>query len=143
MHGTGFMVTDDMLMTAGHCVWDWDNNKPASILCASFGYHDESGQWDEHRYGRVVLMSNYREHNMDFAFVHLTDRRGSFTGVPIRPFRWYDTPLRGTEFLYITGYPKDRDARCNTMFEGGKWVSWDLISESGKLRHQISTFQGY
>lgn len=137
------MVSDNILVTAGHCVWDWQNrNEPAAIVVASFGYHDDTLQWDEHRYGLEVLMSEYSCHSLDFAFIILSNRTAPFTSIPISPFRWYDTPLRGSGYLFIPGYPGDRDVQYNAMFEGVKWVDWDLISEIGTLKHHISTFRG-
>lgn len=136
------MVNNNILMTAGHCLWN--DYGPAARLVASFGQYEVNGRsyWHEHRHGTAVLMSKNLSHSTDFAIVILQDRDPTRDIVPIIPFRWYDTPLQANMLLYITGYPAERNRQCNTMYEGWKSVTWDLLSEGGWLKHGILTFPG-
>ncbi|RAL13344.1 trypsin-like serine peptidase [Aspergillus homomorphus CBS 101889] len=90
--GTGWLIRDDLLVTAGHCAYDWK---------------DSFGRASEFRHGvRIVtaegwLQSSANRHN-DVACIQLN---APFTGVV--PFQFADTPLAGSDSIGVVGNPGD------------------------------------
>lgn len=146
--GTGWLIKDDLLVTAGHCVYDWENNMGrVSHIKAYVGYKGKSsvGTSDVQCVTgeKVVTHSawvNGRKRVHDFAIVKLRDK---FAGVT--PFKYNPTPLTGTKVLGIVGYPADKSSGNESgacMYEQFANVTFDLRDTENQLAYTISTYAG-
>ena len=149
---TGYLVRDDVVVTAGHVVL---NKAPAAwkraiYLNAYAGYHGlgSVGKHDvqKRRAVRVVVLKAYYDGASslhDIAFVKLDE---PFKDV--QPFTCCDTPERGSHRLGVVGYPADKDYHDAGdvgpfMYEEFAHTRWDLHeSYSHLLQYKISTNQG-
>jgi V8-like Glu-specific endopeptidase len=114
MMGTGWLVRPDLLVTAGHVVYDWGQNYGAATQIRCYiGYNGRASVKTaqvQARHGvNVVTTSEWVEaasnRARDVAFVQL-DR--PFTG-NLRNFNFVNTPLSGHKTLLgVVGYPGDK-----------------------------------
>ena len=147
--GTGWLLRDDLVVTAGHVVLS-KLKKRALYLNAYAGYHGLGSvckpNVQKRQANRVVILKAYYQNQSflhDIAFVRL---REPFENV--QPFTHCDTPEQGSSSLGIVGYPADKD--CNdardvgpNMYEEFAHTSWDLHkSSTNLLQYEISTFGG-
>lgn len=150
--GTGWLIADDLLVTAGHCAYDWSNSMgPAVTVKAYMGYSGKASVGKDSvqfRMGKRVittagwLQSEGRDRTSDVSFIQL-DR--PFKG-KLNKISFEDTPTRGTANLGVVGYPGDkvRDGEHGAdMFEQFAIVNYDLEkSKRHMLEYKISTFGG-
>ena len=113
--GTGWLINNDTIVTAGHCSYDWSHNLGRlTHVKAYIGYHGKESIKDSKNYAvqfrtgkRVAVSQGWLagENNepRDVAFIQV-DR--PYTGVT--PIKYQPTPLTGTKVvLGVVGYPGD------------------------------------
>jgi V8-like Glu-specific endopeptidase len=111
---TGWLIADDVLVTAGHCANDWSHNYGRlSHVKAYIGYTGKEAVSEAHqvqmRMGIKVatteswLTKGSTDSRGDVSFIRLNK---PFTGVT--PIKYAQTPMAGTgERLGVVGYPGD------------------------------------
>jgi len=107
---TGWLIAPNLLVTAGHCANDWSHNLgQVKEIKAYIGYHGKDNVKDpsvQFRHGKKIAAPaewlNGPAMTRDVSFVRLDK---PFTG--IRPFKFVDTPGKGTLNLGVVGYPSD------------------------------------
>ncbi|KAK4233545.1 hypothetical protein C8A03DRAFT_38736 [Achaetomium macrosporum] len=147
--GSGWLIAPDLLVTAGHCVYDHVNQLgPATHIKAYVGYHGKKSVQEssvQTRYGKVVITAsawiNAKVRINDFALVQLEtafDR--------ISPIKYSSTPAKGSMLLGVVGYPADRldqnGERGAHMYADFEQVSFDRNVNDGLLAYAISTYAG-
>jgi V8-like Glu-specific endopeptidase len=156
--GTGWLIRPDLLVTAGHCAFDWSQNsgrgfRRATEVKAYIGYNGKESINSpnvQFRTGvKIVttegwLRSGQNRHD-DVAFIQLNE---PFSG--ISPLQYAATPETGAETIGVVGYPGDK--RYNElkngelgaqMYQEFRSVNWNLQSSvNGMLEYQISTYKG-
>lgn len=112
---TGWLISDDTLVTAGHCSWDWGHNLGRlTHIKAYIGYSGKESITDSKNYAvqfrtgkRVAApegwLADGKDERRDVAFIQVDK---PFTG--IKPFKYQPTPLSGSKVvLGVVGYPGD------------------------------------
>ncbi|KAJ5125571.1 hypothetical protein N7526_007748 [Penicillium atrosanguineum] len=115
--GTGWLITPDLLVTAGHCVYDHKNQERGgygrvNVMKCHIGYNgrDSLNTSDvQTRSARKIVttgewVDSSNNRHKDVAFIQL-DR--PFTG-NLRLFGYKSTPIKGYEMIGVVGYPGDR-----------------------------------
>ncbi|KAF2685364.1 trypsin-like serine protease [Lentithecium fluviatile CBS 122367] len=151
-HGTGFMIAEDFMITAGHNVYEHYGavKGPVRAITAYFG-HEGNGCWRERRRADLVATSQRWidgrvGRSGDIAVVRFlpraqVDELGDWV-LPLRPFIPKDIAPRGSEWLTIVGYPLDKSERARDMYEAYDYVQWDLQRDGMLLKYKISTSGG-
>ncbi|KAM3070664.1 hypothetical protein ACMFMF_008116 [Clarireedia jacksonii] len=105
---TGWLISADVVVTAGHCVFDWEHSlNQVTEIKAYIGYEGRSSIGSpnvQFRKGIKVAttcewLKSGESHN-DVSFIKL---QMPFKG--IKPFKFENTPLTGTINLGVVGYP--------------------------------------
>ncbi|KAF5598799.1 glutamyl endopeptidase [Fusarium pseudocircinatum] len=152
MMGSGWLIRPDLLVTAGHVVFDWGRRLGAAdqIKCY-IGYNGKESVGSpqvQARFGAKVVTpmewieaSNNRR--QDVAFIRL-DR--PFTG-DLRLFSYLNTPEKGNStYLGVVGYPGDRtlqDEQGAQMYEEFARSDYNIgESPHHMVEYSISTFAG-
>ena len=112
---TGWLISDDTIVTAGHCSYDWSHKLGRlTHVKAYIGYNGKESITDSANYAvqlrtgkRVVApegwLANEKNEPRDVSFIQV-DR--PFTG--IKPIKYQPTPLSGVKVtLGVVGYPGD------------------------------------
>lgn len=150
--GTGWLIRPDLLVTAGHVIYDWGRRLgPADQIKCYIGYNGKESVRSpqvQARYGaKVVTPAGWIEassnRQQDVAFIQL-DR--PFTG-NLRLFSYLDTPQTGNGiYLGIVGYPGDRmlqDEQGAQMYEEFARSDYNIgESPHHMVEYSISTFAG-
>lgn len=160
--GTGWLIAPDILVTAGHNVFDWSGYGVglgrAVHIKAYIGYHGKrnidspavqlrlaknvvtTGEW---------LTSRENRHR-DVAIIQL-DR--PFTG-NLRLFSYKSTPKQADEMIGVVGYPADKvfvnadetEEKGAMMYEQFGGIAYSTEKNKGNplgmLKYRISTFGG-
>jgi V8-like Glu-specific endopeptidase len=156
---TGWLIRDDILVTAGHCAFDWTLKDTEGLgraveVKAYIGYHGKASVNEgvlasgsvQFRYGvKVVTTEGWlkggSDRNNDVAFVQLNRPFDDIT-----PFEYQSTPLLGSEVIGVVGYPADRiykEESGGQMYEEFRQTRWNLDHSAGKLlEYRINTFRG-
>ena len=150
--GTGWMITNDVLVTAGHCVYNWaEGYGRATSIRAYVGYAGTDVSEQQFSVGEVVAttsgwLAGGKNKTKDVAFVKLKDPFKN-----IKPFAYEPTPLKGNEDLFIVGYPSDKtwtsaDGKKTEgggqMYESTGKVEWNLVETEYMLSYNLSTAGG-
>jgi V8-like Glu-specific endopeptidase len=147
--GSGWLIADNLLVTAAHCVYDHVNNLgPATQIRAYVGYHGKESVTKDNkvqlRHGKVVVAPsswvNGKARINDFALIKLSE---AFTEV--KPISFQPTPLKGTEKLSVVGYPVDKQEGGDLgalMYCCSETVTFDRAKTGGLLSYKISTYPG-
>ncbi|RPA76937.1 trypsin-like serine protease [Ascobolus immersus RN42] len=150
--GTGWLIRPDLLVTAGHCVYDWNKNLGRAVeIKAYIGYSGrdkyKSDDVQFRRGAKVVTspgwLSSKLNKNNDLALVRLDK---PFTG--ITPIKYLNTPLVGAAQLGVVGYPADlskesTEEKGAEMYEMFATVAFDRNrSDLNMLDYPISTYGG-
>ncbi|RKL50891.1 hypothetical protein BFJ72_g344 [Fusarium proliferatum] len=158
MMGTGWLMRPDILVTAGHVVYDWGRHYGAATQIRCYiGYNGRASVKTAQvqvRHGvNVVTTSEWIEaannRTRDVAFVQL-DR--AFTG-NLRTFNFVNTPMSGHKTLLgVVGYPGDKSLRDietgdeengAQMYEEYAKNDYDIeASPRHMVEYSISTFGG-
>lgn len=158
--GTGWLIRPDLLVTAGHCVYDHSGNDGqgygrVSVMQCHIGYNGRdslkapsvqtrfakrivtTGEWIDSRNNR----------HRDVAFVQLDK---AFEG-NLRLFTYANTPMKGSEIIGVVGYPGDMhlvdedgiDEAGAQMYELFQEVKYDRNENALKmLQYRLSSFGG-
>lgn len=154
--GTGWLVRDDTLVTAGHCAFDWSQNDGKGFgraieVKAYIGYNGKRSIINDanvqFRHGVQIvttegwLQSGVNRHH-DVAFIRL-DR--PFTNVTTL-FKPTETPLVSKDIIGVVGYPGDMQVDGEfgaQMYEEFKTVEWDRRKAANQmLEYRIDTYKG-
>ena len=138
-YGTGFMVSDNTMLTAGHCVICDTCKKKISSLTCKFGYNYNGGNekyllkvngCKTYYYDQAYLNGTYsgiQAEDGDYAFVVFSNNVGAITGhYGIKAFS--DSDLKGKDFK-VGGYRLDSDP---LMMATGKVNSGIVYTYNGK-----------
>ncbi|KAF4497038.1 Glutamyl endopeptidase [Fusarium agapanthi] len=152
MMGSGWLIRPDLLVTAGHVVYDWGRKLGAAdqIKCY-IGYNGKQSVGSpqvQARFGAKVVtpvqwIEGSTNRSQDVAFIRL-DR--PFTG-NLRPFSYLDTPEKGNgTYLGVVGYPGDRtlqDEQGAQMYEEFARSDYNIGENPHRMvEYSISTFSG-
>ncbi|KAF5601378.1 glutamyl endopeptidase [Fusarium pseudoanthophilum] len=152
MMGSGWLIRPDLLVTAGHVVYDWGRNLGATdqIRCY-IGYNGKesvkSSQVQVRSGAKVVTpvewIENSNNRRQDVAFIRL-DR--PFTG-NLRLFSYLNTPEKGNgTYLGVVGYPGDKTLQGEQgaqMYEEFARSDWNIGESPHRMvEYSISTFSG-
>ena len=117
--GTGWLIAPDLLVTAGHCSYDWTHKLGKLTKVKAFiGYNGKESidlPITQFRSGKRVacpaewLKGPTRTYDVSFILVDKP-----FTG--IKPIKYADTPAKGSLTLGVVGYPGDLE-RGEHMYE--------------------------
>lgn len=129
---TGWLVSPDTLVTAGHCIYDDDGwNFDLEYSPGANGDSRPYGTATATRLWTDTTWVSDRDSRQDWGIVKL-DR--AFSEAGYFGFRWQSASYDGTD-VQLRGYPQDRPA-------GELWGMGGPITESypNNLRYQIDTF---
>ena len=153
--GTGWLVRPDVMVTAGHCAYDWRDALGRAVhINAYIGYHGKASIMTDpnvqtRRAKRIVTTSGWltskKNRINDVSFVLLNK---PFTQV--KPFTFDSTPTQGDEMLGVVGYPGDKidkigatEEKGAKMYQQFAKVKYNLeTSEQHMLQYRISTYAG-
>jgi V8-like Glu-specific endopeptidase len=150
MMGTGWLVRPDLLITAGHVVFDYSYEYRAAVQIKCYigydGRNSVGGPTCQPRYGKHVVTTgewtNEPNRRKDVAFIQVTR---PFEG-NLNLFSYVDTPESDTTTLSIVGYPGDMSVGGETgaqMYELSKKTKYDLNdNDLHMIKYKISTFGG-
>ncbi|KAL1850728.1 hypothetical protein Daus18300_012806 [Diaporthe australafricana] len=157
--GTGWLITPEIMITAGHNVYNWAGNGlgKATVIKCHIGYQGKESVGKatvQTRHAKRCVTSaewlaSKDNRHRDFAFIQVDK---PFTG-NLRAFSYGKTPPHGTEMLGVVGYPGDRtikdsygrDERGAMMYKEFDKVAYDRTAKTnalGMLTYRISTFGG-
>jgi hypothetical protein len=150
--GSGWLIRPDLLVTAGHCVFDHSRKYgPAIAIKAYIGYHGkksiDSDKSVQFRQGKRIVtttewLSGPENRPNDVAFIQLDQ---PFSG-KLGNFTYENTPPKGKGMLGVVGYPADKDLDSEKgalMYEEFSNIAYDLsTSPRHMLAYKISTFGG-
>ncbi|KAF2811320.1 trypsin-like serine protease, partial [Mytilinidion resinicola] len=151
---TGWLIRPDLLVTAGHCAFDWAHNMGRLVQVKCYiGYNGNNSIKDysanvQCRQGKRVAttldwLTAKGNRAFDASFILLDS---PFEG--ITPFKFADTPLSGSMSLGVVGYPGDlKDPATNEpgahMYEMFLPTKFNLVDSQWRmLEYEIDTFGG-
>ncbi|KAK0673566.1 hypothetical protein QBC41DRAFT_240965 [Cercophora samala] len=160
--GTGWLIAPDLLVTAGHNVFDWSGfgrglGKAVDIK-AYIGYHGRSNINSpivQCRSAKVIVTNaqwvvDRNNRHADVAFIKLDN---PFTG-NLRLFTYKNTPESGDDMIGVVGYPADKTLEDSDGREEKGALMWEQFTSTtyvldsaknkgrGMLKYRISTFGG-
>lgn len=141
----------DLLVTAGHCVCDWENSYGRAITIeACIGYHGEDSVTTDPnvQFRRGIQaattapwLSRNKSWVNDVGFVRLES--GSQDVVPFEPI---PTPVEDERDSIVVGYPGDKsllDEIAAEMYQGHGRVKYNLREgRRNMLEYRVSTSRG-
>ncbi|KAH8664777.1 trypsin-like cysteine/serine peptidase domain-containing protein [Ilyonectria robusta] len=153
--GSGWLVRDDLLVTAGHNAYDRTLGFGAATQIKCYlGYHGKrslDSVQTQARYGSKVVTTQewIQDGNRpkDVAFIQVNK---PFTG-NLSPFSYVDTPAEFDGKIGLVGYPGDQsvrdkklmDERGAGMYETFQSTKYDLATSSlNMIEYRMSTFGG-
>ncbi|KAJ5635002.1 uncharacterized protein N7484_008315 [Penicillium longicatenatum] len=158
--GTGWLIRPDILVTAGHCVYDHAGNDGQGfgrviIMQCHIGYNGRDSLKDssvQTRFAKKIVttgewIDSRDNRHRDVAFVQLD---APFTG-NLRTFSFAPTPMKGAEMIGVVGYPGDMhledsdgiDEIGAQMYELFQDIKYNLEDNALKmLQYRLSTFGG-
>lgn len=160
MMGTGWLIQPDLLVTAGHVVYDWSKRlgEAREIRCY-VGYNGRASIGESYVQSRsakkVVTTAEWladtpdRARTKDLAFIQV-DR--PFTG-SLQLFSYINTPASAkASNIGIVGYPADKYLRDDEtgddeygaqMYEEFQYTDYDIAeSRRNMVEYKVSTFGG-
>ncbi|KAJ9608503.1 hypothetical protein H2200_007491 [Cladophialophora chaetospira] len=153
--GTGWLIRPDLLVTAGHCVYDWSQDGGlgrAVSVKAWIGYNGKksiNSRSVQFRQGVQIVttsgwLSSADNRTNDVSFVRLDSPFVDPPATPLTPFRFAGTPGTGTDILGVVGYPGDMSfngEKGAQMYEEFGLVKFDITtSDQHMLNYRISTY---
>ena len=138
--GTGWLLTNDILATSAHLVYDRNTGEKARAFKVWMGYsgkHADRSKTDTvYRHGIAVTAPNeyaaLRDGTRDVAFVKVNQ---AFPNVSHR-FDYIGTPTTGNGNLWIVGYPGDKSSNGEKgalMYEHYEQTTWNLNNTEGNV----------
>jgi V8-like Glu-specific endopeptidase len=149
---TGWLVRPDLVVTAGHCVYDWRRKMKRAIRVQAYIGYDGKASVNRDgvqcRKGVEIgttfgWLSSHENLESDVAFIKLDK---PFTG-NLNLFQYTETPHGPTtDYLGVVGYPADKsrdDERGAQMYEEFNSISYNIdTSENNMIEYAISTSTG-
>ena len=152
--GTGWLIKLDLLVTAGHCAFDWSHNLGRLVSVKAYiGYAGKTSIKDpkfsvQFRTGKQVAtttqwLTSKGQRPHDVSFMKLAK---PFT--EIEPIRFIETPPQGYCQLGVVGYPGDLKDKATGekgahMYEHFLNTGWNLEdSQDNMLEYNMDTFGG-
>lgn len=150
---SGRLVRPDIVVTAGHCAYDWSSQLGRAIKVKAYiGYNGKdsvkSGGTADFRKGLQIAttsgwLSAQCNRESDVSFIRL---ESAFTGT-LNLVNYAATPSTGKETLGVVGYPADKKDDKNEagaqMYEEWDATSYDLTTSwKHMLEYEISTYAG-
>ncbi|KAJ5646698.1 hypothetical protein N7490_003070 [Penicillium lividum] len=154
--GTGWLIRPDLLVTAGHCVYDHSQGfgRVNTMLC-HIGYNGRDSLRSpdvQSRFAKKIVttgewIDSRDNRHRDVAFVQLDK---PFTG-NLRLISFAPTPMKGREMIGVVGYPGDYhledgdgiDEIGAQMYELFQEIEYDRQENALKmLQYRLSTFRG-
>ncbi|RAH43094.1 trypsin-like serine peptidase [Aspergillus brunneoviolaceus CBS 621.78] len=133
--GTGWLIRDDLLVTAGHCAFDWKEGfGRANEVKAYIGYNgkgsiDSPSANVQFRHGVRIVTTEGWLHSS-------SNRHNDFS----------DTPVAGSDSIGVVGYPGDMRYKGEPgaqMYEEFKAVQWNRQAAANHmLEYRIDTYKG-
>ncbi|KAL4869591.1 hypothetical protein BDV12DRAFT_208399 [Aspergillus spectabilis] len=145
---TGFLVRDDTVATAGHCVYDWQEQlgrlSEVKVYIGYTGKHNVDNAEVEFRHGKRVAttpewMEKGGRREADLAFIKLNKPFNEVT-----PIQYRDTPESDKGVIGVVGYSTDLEDHGETggqLYECFVEAKWDL-SRSQVLEYQVDAWGG-
>ncbi|GAA4919227.1 glutamyl endopeptidase [Stackebrandtia albiflava] len=133
---TGWMIGDDTLMTAGHCVYDqgsgWMTGQGVRAWPARDGSSAPYGSCTAASFHSVNGWTQNGDWEYDYGAIKLNCTVGASTGT--YGFWWQSASLDGTS-TYVRGYP------CDKAY-GEQWAHYDNVDQTTtrKVYYQNDTY---
>lgn len=156
--GTGWLVRPDVLVTAGHCVYDWSQGEGglgrAVNVKAYIGYNGKQSVGTESvqfRHGSQIVttapwLKSPENRTNDVSFIKLANPFNDPASSPLVPFKFSETPGQGEDILGVVGYPGDMTMlgeKGAQMYEEFGSVKYNIItSAQHMLNYKISSYAG-
>ena len=150
--GTGWLVTPDVFVTAGHCSYDWSHKLGrATEVKAYIGYAGHQSEKNTtvqfRQVKRIVTTEGWVKTRgqkcFDVSFMQVDKPFHDIT-----PIRYMETPAKGNMTIGVVGYPADL-SDPNTKEKGAYMYEMFLPTEfdlavqvDTMLEYQIDTFGG-
>ena len=152
--GTGWLIRPDLIVTAGHCSYDWEHAFGRCFQVKAYvGYNGAASVKTanvQFRRGKKIVttvgwLKGGANRANDVSFIEVDK---PFTG--ITPFQFIETPMSGNTYLGVVGYPGDKRFNNQELGEQGAQmyeefdnVTWNLDqSARHMLEYNISTYAG-
>lgn len=150
--GTGWLIRPDILVTAGHCSYDWSHHLGrATEVKAYVGYYGHQSETDPNvqfkHVKRIVTtggwVSTKGQKPFDVSFMQVDT---PFNG--ITPLKFEETPSQGSLLLGVVGYPGDKSDEYSGengahIYECFRQTKYDLSTQADNmLEYQIDTYGG-
>ncbi|KAI1379622.1 trypsin-like cysteine/serine peptidase domain-containing protein [Hypoxylon crocopeplum] len=140
--GTGCLLNDNTVVTAGHCVLRRGQRPFAIQVVVGYGRNgEEDSRWGSHVVSHWGWFRDYaRGHDLALIRVNKFDNEVHFN--------WKSAPTRGDVEIFVAGYPsyaseelKGKDRRNEVMQKSeGTANCWRITD--GMIRHKASTWNG-
>ncbi|MCJ1438955.1 hypothetical protein MMC27_008345 [Xylographa pallens] len=150
--GTGWLIKPDLLVTAGHCTYDWSHSLGrATEIKAYTGYKGKDSIQDpsvQFRTGkRIVTTAGWLKTRGSKAYdVGFIQVNKPFTGIV--PITYVETPQQGDVTIGVVGYPGDLKNEITGekgafMYEMFLPTKFNLATQADTmLEYQIDTYGG-
>ncbi|KAJ5113412.1 hypothetical protein N7456_001946 [Penicillium angulare] len=158
--GTGWLIRPDLLVTAGHCVYDHSGNNGRGygrvrVMHCHIGYNGRDSLKDpatQSRFATKIVttgewIDSRDNRHRDVAFVQL---EAPFNG-NLRLFSYVNTPMKAFEMIGVVGYPGDMRLADSDqveeigaqMYELFQDIQYNRDDNALKmLQYRLSTFGG-
>lgn len=150
--GSGWLIRPDLLVTAGHVVYDWGRHLGAATQIKCYiGYNGKASVNSkdvQSRFGQnVVTTAQWIESSdnrpYDVSFIQVNN---PYTG-NLRNFTYTNTPASDTAIVGVVGYPGDKSLDNGEggaqMYEQFKSTKYNLdTSKRHMIEYKVSTFGG-
>jgi len=136
-YGSGWLLNDTTLVTAGHCVYSEQGYLRSVKIWIGFGSPKEYQDHREFRVGVCVATPVawiQGESRHDVAFIKFWE---PFTAAA--PLPYMETPLRGKLCVTVAGYPEDS---LPYMQKSSGMLDWNLKKSGFKLLYKHDTYGG-
>ncbi len=149
--GTGWLIRPDVLVTAGHCSYDWGHKLGrATEVKAYIGYNGKDSTNESsvqfRSVKRIVTTEGWvkvkGQKSFDVSFMQVET---PFTG--ITPVHFEETPSQGSLVLGVVGYPGDKKDKHGQpgaqMYEMFHQTEFNLATQADTmLEYRIDTYGG-
>ena len=151
-HGTAWLIRPDLAVTAGHNLFNWQNNGGAAVKIKAYsGYYgkasiDKPEYQVEFREGKRCITTDRwlmtrGSKPFDVGFIKFDP---PFTN--ITPVKFAETPITGNEKIGVVGYPADRiddNEKGARMYDMYLDTAWELQQQPDTmLAYSIDTEGG-
>jgi V8-like Glu-specific endopeptidase len=149
--GTGWLIQPDVLVTAGHCVYDHSNGLGRAVeIKVWLGYNgkDSIGSKDvQFRQGKSIAttkewVASDLDRARDVGFVQVSQPFEKVVPFDYKPLQ----QVADSIMIGVVGYPADKTAaneKGAQMYEEYKRTNYDLrYTDFNMLEYEVSTYKG-